>query len=339
MNSIEKLLCSAWFWLDILLSVSGGLVVWWGLVVEKKAEKFVIPSDFKQDIFQDLVDEQKKQLERGWRILMTGIVIEVIAALGISVMSGLEIADLTDKTANANLAAKQAESDSSEARKQAGEANERAANTESNNLVLQTLVLKLEAKSRWRTIEPEQKRNFIELTKKVLPFPIRVRMASNANAETESYGNRIRELLDAAGFIETNKDLAIANWPPQMNILWSGTEPELPSIVFLNNISTLGKVVDLQNAQKKLKTYPSYLTNTTVATEFILSDDDSDPEAYVTDTNGIPTLHLKFPEHAPFQISRLQSVQSAFNAIGIQSGWMTSTNIPAGMCEVFINPK
>jgi hypothetical protein len=229
--------------------------------------------------------------------------------------------------------------EAADARLIAGEADERAANTASNNLALRSVVLELEAKSRWRTITPDQKRIFIDLTKNVLKLPIRVRMANHANAETGSYGNKIRELLDDAGFVETNKDLAITHWPPEMDILWTGTGPELPPIVFLNNISTLGKIVDLQNAQKELKSYPSYLTNTMVITEFVLSNDDSEPEAYVTDTNGSPILHIKYPGLAPFQMVGLLAVQSAFNVIGIQSAWMTNTNIPAGMCEIFINPK
>jgi hypothetical protein len=68
------------------------------------------------DIFSDLVEQYRSEIERGWRILMRGIIIEVVAALGISIISGLEIADLTDKSAAANLAAKQAEKDSSDAK-------------------------------------------------------------------------------------------------------------------------------------------------------------------------------------------------------------------------------
>jgi len=190
------------------------------------------------------------------------------------------------------------------AEQKAGEANERAANTESNNLALRATVAKLEAKNRWRTITPEQKRAFIESTKGVLKLPIRVRMGANANAEIQSFGKKIRELLDEAGFVETNKDLAIAEWPPEMNMLWDGTGPEMPPILFLNNISPTRKPADLQNAQEKLKTYASYSTNSFVKTEFMLVYDDADPEAYVTDDNGSPILHIKFPDRAPFQPER-----------------------------------
>lgn len=228
----------------------------------------------------------------------------------------------------------------------ADEANERASTNElqvakitQTNLLLQAKVLEIEAKNKWRTISPEQKKLFIDSTKNVLKLPIRVRMGASANAEIQSFGNRIREVLDEAGFVETNKDLAIAEWPPEMNVLWNGTGPELPPILFLNNISTMSKPVDLKNAQEKLKTYASYSTNTIVRTEFAFMNDDSDPEAYVTDDNGNPILHIKFADRAPFQMSGFMTVQSAFSAMGIQSQWMTSTNIPSGICEIFINPK
>jgi hypothetical protein len=124
MNLILKLIESPWFWADVVLSVIGGLLVYWGLLIEKESEKYIPPADFKRDIFDDIVKAQKSKLDRGWRILMAGIIIEVVAALLISIISGLEMASLNDK---------------------AEQASERAANTESNNLVLQARVLVLTA--------------------------------------------------------------------------------------------------------------------------------------------------------------------------------------------------
>ena len=146
MHLVEKLVLSPWFWLDVVLSVTGGLLVWWGLQIEKKAEKLIPPSDFKPDIFGDILEQQKWELERGWRILMRGIALEVVAAFGISIISGLEIADFTDKAASAI---------------------ERTALVESNNLVLRSNVVALEIKLQPRTITPKQIENFIFLTEKI----------------------------------------------------------------------------------------------------------------------------------------------------------------------------
>lgn len=188
MNLVLKLISSPWFWADIVLSVIGGALVYWGLLIEKRAEKHIPPADFHHDIFKDVVASQKSKLERGWRILMTGIVVEVVAALGISVISGLEIADLTEKSAVANLEAKPAGKD-------AADAKLLAANTESNNLVLRARVELLQA----RRISIEQEKKFIEILKNSPKFPVKV-FVGTRDGETEDYANEVRTMLDAAGY-------------------------------------------------------------------------------------------------------------------------------------------
>jgi hypothetical protein len=130
MSLVLQLISSPWFWADIVLSMVGGIIVWWGLRVEKEAEKFLPPEDFKPGLFDDIIKRQKREVERGWRILMTGIVFEVVAAFGISIISGIEMANLEDEA--------------SQAEKDAAFANERASSNElavailtSNNLALQ----------------------------------------------------------------------------------------------------------------------------------------------------------------------------------------------------------
>jgi hypothetical protein len=229
--------------------------------------------------------------------------------------------------------------EAADARVIAGKANERAANTESNNLALRSVVLELEAKSRWRTITPEQEKAFIELTKNNLKLPIRVRMGDGSSAEVKSFGARIRAVLDKAGFVETNKEQSIAEWPPEMNVLWTGLGPELPPIIFVSNPALPGKIIDLRDAQIQLKSYASYATNSFVKTEFQFIGDDSEPKAYVTDENGTPVLHIKVTDPAVVQIPAFGAIQNAFNAIGFQTGTMTSTNIPIGAFEIFVNQK
>jgi hypothetical protein len=175
---LPEMVSSPWFWADVALGVSGGLVVWWGLKVEKAGEKLLPPSDFRPDMYDDIVQIAKRKMERGWRILMIGIVFEVVAALGISVISGLEIADLSDQTAIANHEAKQAENN--------------AALAESNNLVLR---LKLQP----RSISAEQISNFIFLTEKIRKIPIRIHAAQQGD-DTFSFAFQLRRMFDKAGF-------------------------------------------------------------------------------------------------------------------------------------------
>jgi hypothetical protein len=107
MHSILKLLSSPWFWLDVAFSISGGLVVWRGLIIENRAEKLMPEDDEKHNIFEKIIERQRKEIKRGWRILMTGIIMEVIAALAVSVISGLQNAELTDKAELAQKVAAQ----------------------------------------------------------------------------------------------------------------------------------------------------------------------------------------------------------------------------------------
>lgn len=210
---------------------------------------------------------------------------------------------------------------------------------QSNNLMMRMEVDRVEAQNKWRTISEEQKAAFIKATKDTLRFPIRVRISAHANAETASFAQRIRDVLDAAGFAETNADLGIRRWPEEYDILWTGVGSEMPPIVFLSNPSFPGKVVDLIDANEKIKTFASYKTNHVHPMEIVATNSDDDPRAFVTDCNGIPVLHIVYPDRRPFRSSGFISVQSAFSAIGIASASMTSTNIPNEAWEIFVNPK
>lgn len=206
MNLIIKLACSPWFWVDILLSVSGGVVVWWGLMIEKRAEKLAIPSDFKPDLFRDVTEKQKIELERGWRILMAGIAIEVIAAFGISIMSGLEIANLNDKSAQSNQLAKQAEFDADQASERASKLDSARAIIEkeaeeirSTNLVLQARLLDLESKIQPRMITQKQREDFINFLTNSPRGSITIG-CRHPDAETINFMQQVHSLLADSGF-------------------------------------------------------------------------------------------------------------------------------------------
>lgn len=273
-------------------------------------------------------------------ILIAGLVLEFS-----------EAAKSDREVANTNLVAKQAETNAAAsyerariAEQNAGEANERAANTESNNLVLQAKVLEIEAKRQWRTITPEQKNAFIELTKNAFKFPIRVRMGANASTEVQSFGRKVREVLDDGGFVETNKELAIAEWPPEINLLYNGglvngKVPEMSSVVFVNNLATTSNIVDLRDAQISLRSFTNYSSASTIKTVFKMINEDSEQKAFISVENGEPVMNIPIPSKGGIKFSAFLYIQSVFNSVGITTEWMTMTNIPSGVCEVFIEPK
>jgi hypothetical protein len=223
------------------------------------------------------------------------------------------------------------------AEQKAGEANDRAANTESNNLVLQSQLLKLEAKTKWRTITPEDKKRFVDITQAISKFPVRVRMAANASSEVKSYAQKIREMLDDGGFVETNKELAIAEWPPDMNLLYKGGLPEIPSVMFINNLTTTSDIIDCRDAAKTLKLFTN--PPPTIKTVVVFTNTDFSPPPQVLNDCGEPVLVFNVASRGIFKMMEFQRVQSCFADIGITTQMITTTNIPDGVCEVFINPK
>jgi hypothetical protein len=188
MTLLLKLLSSLWFWLDFFLSISGGIIVWRGLLIEKRAEQMLPPSDFRPDIFGDIVEKYKSEVERGWRILMIGIIVEVIAALGISVISGLEIASLNDK---AELAGKDAAASYSNSVAFSMQVEE----LRSNNIVLETEIQPRRISDKQRTII------LSELKGRVLSSSGRVKVTAEAyDSESRIYALQLAQVLAAAGF-------------------------------------------------------------------------------------------------------------------------------------------
>src|SRR6267142_3200453 len=97
MHSLEKLISDPWFWVTVGFSVFGALVVYVGLKFGADAERLLPPSDFKEDIFGDIVKRYKAKVDFGHKIVMAGVAIEAICALAVCVISGLENADLKEK--------------------------------------------------------------------------------------------------------------------------------------------------------------------------------------------------------------------------------------------------
>lgn len=208
-----RLLSSPWFWADVALSISGGLLVYLGLKLEKEAEKLIPPSDFKPDVFEDVLRPLKQKMERGWRILMTGIVLEVIAAFGISVISGLEMADLTEKSESQRVRAEGMEIKIRELTAVYGQSSNALA--EATNVLAQANGLLIDAESKLkqaedeaqkiktrlqpRTITPEQRKDFIDLLSSAPKGPVRIG-ATNPNQETRDFREAILSLVKEAGY-------------------------------------------------------------------------------------------------------------------------------------------
>jgi hypothetical protein len=96
---VVRLISSGWFWLELFIAVIGGVIYFWGHWIERRAERFLPPESFRDDIFGDIVLRYKTEMERGWKILMFGIAFEVIAAFAITVSAGLERVDSKERTA------------------------------------------------------------------------------------------------------------------------------------------------------------------------------------------------------------------------------------------------
>jgi len=260
-----------------------------------------------------------------WALIVLGLAGELLGSISARHFDSLTIGQLTEK--------------SSVAIRDAADSNMRSKQLESTNLLLQIKLSQLDAKSRWRSITPEQKMAFIESTKALTKMPVRIRMEATANAEVKSFGEQIRALLDAAGFVETNKDQAIGQWPPEVNILWNGEGPEMPPILLLHNFPPNIPRELIKNFQNQFMTNPSIYTNPFLAPEFAVENSEGNPEVYFTNNKGVPTVHATFKYPAAFRLDSFKKLESAFNDIGIKSEWGIATNIPTGMFEIFINPR
>ena len=213
MNLLMRLASSPWFWVDMALSVTGGIIVYWGLAVEKKAEKLLPPENFKPaaDLYADIIQTQKSELERGWRLLMTGIVFEVVAAFGISIISGLEIAEATERTERLEAA----------------------------NLLLRSNVVALETKLQDRKLTSSQSFKLLECLRASPKGYVWVASDTTADPtamkECREYAQQIAGVMTAAGFEYTkNGSLSLASiGTPGVVLLVSDAIAPPPHVTFI----------------------------------------------------------------------------------------------------------
>jgi hypothetical protein len=273
MTMLIKLLESPWFWVNVFFSVFGGIIVWRGLSIEANAEKLLPPDSFKADIFGDIIDRYKLEIRRGEKLVKAGVIIEVIAALGISIISGLESAALGERTS-------QAEKDAGFARLQvvslSNDTVRVSVNLEeakSNNLILRSNIVVLERELQPRRITMEQRTNFIALTQLIPKIPIKI-LIGQEGSDTEDFAKDLREMFTMAGFpinpdagiYGVNRDpsiimtriLSAANFKPELIFLKFGTNnmtthfgpghghfiggPSMPFVTQTNNDTVYGAI-------------------------------------------------------------------------------------------------
>jgi hypothetical protein len=193
-----------------------GLVLVFGLVVEflagHKGKKY----------------SKLKKRKRLFEILViAGVAGELLADGGIFLF-GRQLQTIADRDiANTNLEAKQAGKaaaasyeNAAVAKREAGQAKERAANTESNNAALLMRVEELRNQNlglaskviaaQPRRITPKQYTDFIEALRNKPKGPVRV-IVGREDSETQTYAAQIRQMLDDAGY-STGTSNDITQW-------------------------------------------------------------------------------------------------------------------------------
>jgi hypothetical protein len=177
-----------WGFKLVIIGVIGEVLA---AIVEFISEKF----------FQKFFEKWKPRL-RLIEIISVGVLIFGLAMEYKGHKEETHILDLDNATLNAK----------------AGDAIERAANIESNNVALSLKVeelrsanITLELKLQPRRITAQQRDKFIELLKDSPKCPVKI-IVGREDDETETFARQIRETLDAAGY-GTGKDDDITRLP------------------------------------------------------------------------------------------------------------------------------
>jgi hypothetical protein len=213
----------------------------------------------------------------------------------------------------------------------------------------------LETKSRWREITQKQKENFIKSTKNVRKFGIRVRYGTH-DAEVQSFGVMIMEMLNSAGFNETNV-APLQEWPPGMNLLYVGGagNGQMPSVNFLNNVQITNAPVESSSGNEK-NYYVMPDGSAIEVNEFRAIFAQTNSFSYLMGGGDVSIIlqktnyELLIPPHSVGRMFAISDpnvtkiwdflkIRAIFDNIGITAEWTTATNLAAGTCEIFVNPK
>jgi len=75
--------------ITIFFAMVGGILVFWGLRIEKMAE-----NDLSPDIFSEEEKSRRLKAKRGWKLLMLGVFIEILVAGFFAAKDGWEIREV-----------------------------------------------------------------------------------------------------------------------------------------------------------------------------------------------------------------------------------------------------
>jgi hypothetical protein len=177
MRVISILIASPSFWVFLVVNVFGGSVVALGLWGEGHAERKVFP-EIPGDLVPHLTEsKERKRCKRFFeRLVLFGVVFEVIAAVVTTVVSSIEVAQL----------------------------NREAADTRAEAEQLRKANIELNARLNPRRITAEQLNNFKFLTEDIPKIPIKI--ATVSASEPMTFAHDLREMFSFARF-KTNTDV------------------------------------------------------------------------------------------------------------------------------------
>ncbi len=165
-----------WGWLDVFFTILVLLGVcgesdWFLKLIIHDPPNNLVPVQFRQEKIKKIFEA----------ILIFGIAGELMCLP----FSLWESAEFNKEAADARL--------------NAGAALERAANTESNNLVLRAKIVELEQKMQPRTVTKEQQDQFVKLLTNAPKCPIWI-LCSDPTSEMLNYIAQLRKMLNEAGY-------------------------------------------------------------------------------------------------------------------------------------------
>jgi hypothetical protein len=226
----------------------------------------------------------KERLKKAFgMLLVAGLILEIVEAARAD--RDVAVANLEAKRAGTNAAASYERA--AVAEREAGQANERAANTESNNFVLQKQMQP-------RIITMEQVTNFIFLTAKVPKIPIKICIGQES-AETETFAYQFRDMFNQAGFkLDSSAGLFGITRRPDFRMVMPINRNDYGDIYFItmntnwNGVVAYPLNVEITNGlTRPIITNGDNVEAVYEGIQFALGQINIDTKRYISDTNSV----------------------------------------------------